>query len=368
MNIRAALLPAAGTALRVVDLELAEPGPGEVLVRLAASGVCSDDLNVLDGTVEVPCPVVPGHEGAGVVERLGEGVSTLRPGDHVALSWAPYCGRCEQCLRDLPHLCGTAWPLMLAGGMLDGTTRLEFGGATVHHYCFLSSFAERAVVPARSCVRVPDDVPLEVAALLGCAVTSGVGAVWRTAGVRPGERVAVLGLGGTGLSAVLGARAAGAGMVIAVDARPRRLEQALELGASDAVRMADDPDETAAAVVEASGGGVDYAFETSARPAAARAAFLSTRARGAAVLLGIPRADAELRLPALSIPRMERRVLGSIYGSARPDRDFPLILEAYRRGRLPLDRLISHRLPLEQAEDAIDLVRRGDAVRAVIQP
>jgi len=368
MNIRAALLPAPGTALRVVDLELAEPGPGEVLVRLAASGVCSDDLNVLDGTVEVPCPVVPGHEGAGVVERLGEGVSTLRPGDHVALSWAPYCGRCEQCLRDLPHLCGTAWPLMLAGGMLDGTTRLEFGGATVHHYCFLSSFAERAVVPARSCVRVPDDVPLEVAALLGCAVTSGVGAVWRTAGVRPGERVAVLGLGGTGLSAVLGARAAGAGMVIAVDARPRRLEQALELGASDAVPMADDPDETAAAVVEASGGGVDYAFETSARPAAARAAFLSTRARGAAVLLGIPRADAELRLPALSIPRMERRVLGSIYGSARPDRDFPLILEAYRRGRLPLDRLISHRLPLEQAEDAIDLVRRGDAVRAVIQP
>jgi alcohol dehydrogenase len=366
VNVRAALLPAPGTALRVVDLELAEPGPGEVLVRLAASGVCSDDLNVLDGTVEVPCPVVPGHEGAGVVERLGEGVSSLRPGDHVALSWAPYCGRCEQCLRDLPHLCGTAWPLMLAGGMLDGTTRLEFGGATVHHYCFLSSFAERAVVPARSCVRVPDDVPLEVAALLGCAVTSGVGAVWRTAGVRPGERVAVLGLGGTGLSAVLGARAAGAGMVIAVDARPRRLEQALELGASAAVPMTDDPDATAAAVVEASGGGVDYAFETSARPAAARAAFLSTRARGAAVLLGIPRADAELRLPALSIPRMERRVLGSIYGSARPDRDFPLILDAYRRGRLPLDRLISHRLPLEQAEDAVDLVRRGEAVRAVI--
>ena len=211
VNVRAALLPAAGTALRVVDLELAEPGPGEVLVRLAASGVCSDDLNVLDGTVEVPCPVVPGHEGAGVVERLGEGVSTLQPGDHVALSWAPYCGRCEQCLRDLPHLCGTAWPLMLAGGMLDGTTRLEFGGATVHHYCFLSSFAERAVVPG----------PLLRAGSRRRPAGGGGAARLRgherrrrglaTAGVRPGERVAVLGLGGTGLSAVLGARAAGAG-------------------------------------------------------------------------------------------------------------------------------------------------------------
>ena len=200
VTTRAALLPAAGTPLRVVELELAPPGPGEVRVRLHASGVCGDDLNAIDGSVEIPCPVVPGHEGAGVVEEIGEGVRGLAPGDHVALSWAPYCGTCEQCLRDLPHLCGTAWPLMLAGGMLDGTTRLSFGGATVHHYCFLSSFAERAVVPERSCVRIPEEVPFEVAALVGCAVTSGVGAVWRTAGVRPDERVAVFGLGGTGMS------------------------------------------------------------------------------------------------------------------------------------------------------------------------
>src|SRR3954452_14257846 len=213
--LRAALLPAPGTPLRVVELELAAPGPGEVLVRLRSSGVCQDDLNLLDGTVDVPAPVVPGHEGAGVVEALGEGVAGLALGDHVALSWAPYCGSCEECLRDLPHLCGTAWPLMLAGGLLDGTTRLRFGGAEVHHYCFLSTFAERAVVPARSCVQIPSDVPFEVAALLGCAVTSGVGAVWRTAGVRPGERVAVIGTGGTGLSAVMGPVAAGASQVIA---------------------------------------------------------------------------------------------------------------------------------------------------------
>lgn len=366
MSIRAALLPAPGTALRVVDLDLADPGPGEVRVRLHAAGVCSDDLNVLDGTVEVPCPLVPGHEGAGVIEQLGDGVAGLAVGDHVALSWAPYCGHCQECLRDLPHLCATAWPKMLTGGLLDGTTRLRFGGAVVHHYCFLSAFAQSAVVPERSCIRIPDDVPFEVGALMGCAVTSGVGAVWRTAGVRPGDRVAVVGLGGTGLAAVMGAVGVGASHVIVVDGREHRLARALELGATAGILLGDDPDRTADEVTRASGGGVDYAFETTARAGAVRTAFLSTRPRGATVLLGIPRADAELVLPALSIPRMERRILGSIYGSARPDRDIPLMLDAYRAGRLPLDRLISHRLDLDEVDTAVGLVRTGEAVRAVL--
>jgi Zn-dependent alcohol dehydrogenase len=351
----------------VVELELAPPGPGEVRVRLHASGVCSDDLNAIDGSIEIPCPVVPGHEGAGVVEEIGEGVRGLAPGDHVALSWAPYCGTCEQCLRDLPHLCGTAWPLMLAGGMLDGTTRLSFGGATVHHYCFLSSFAERAVVPERSCVRIPEEVPFEVAALVGCAVTSGVGAVWRTAGVRPDERVAVFGLGGTGMSAILGSVVAGASHIVAVDARPERLERAREAGATATVLFDGAPEEAGAAVVEASGGGVDYAFESRGRPAAVRAAFLSTRARGAVVMMGVPRGDAEISLPGISIPRMERRVLGSIYGSSRPDRDFPEILNLYLRGRLPLEQLISHRMPLDEADAAVAALRSGEATRAVLQ-
>jgi Zn-dependent alcohol dehydrogenase len=365
-GVRAAMLPAPGTPLRVVELELEAPGRGEVLVRLHASGVCQDDLNVLDGTVDVPSPIVPGHEGAGVVEEVGEGVEHVAPGDHVALSWAPYCGTCEECLRDLPHLCSTAWPLMLAGGLLDGTTRLRFGGAEVHHYCFLSSFADRAVVPARSCVRIPDDVPFEVAALLGCAVTSGVCAVWRTAGVRPGDRVAVIGTGGTGLSAVMGAAASGASAIVAVDRRDERLARARDLGATATVPWGGEPEDVAAAVVEASGGGVDYAIDCTGRPGPMRAAFLSTRKRGAAVMAGIPRADAEFTVPARSIPRMERRVLGSIYGSARPDRDFPLILEAYRRGTLPLDRLISHRLTLDQIEAGFDAVRAGEATRVVL--
>jgi S-(hydroxymethyl)glutathione dehydrogenase/alcohol dehydrogenase len=350
-----------------VELDLAPPGPGEVRVRLHASGVCSDDLNAIDGSVEIPCPVVPGHEGAGVVEEVGEGVRGLSVGNHVALSWAPYCGTCEQCLRDLPHLCGTAWPLMLAGGMLDGTTRLSFGGATVHHYCFLSSFAERAVVPERSCVRIPEEVPFEIAALVGCAVTSGVGAVWRTAGVRPDERVAVFGLGGTGMSAILGAVVAGASEIVAVDARPGRLEHAREAGATATVLFDESPEAVAEEVVVASRGGVDYAFESRGRPAAVRAAFLSTRARGAVVMMGIPRGDAEISLPAITIPRMERRVLGSIYGSSRPDRDFPEILNLYLRGRLPLERLISHRMPLDQADDAVAALRSGEATRAVLQ-
>jgi alcohol dehydrogenase len=255
---------------------------------------------------------------------------------------------------------------MLAGGLLDGSTRLRFGGAEVHHYCFLSTFAQRAVVPARSCVQIPSDVPFEVAALLGCAVTSGVGAVWRTAGVRPGERVAVIGTGGTGLSAVMGAVAAGASQVIAVDRRHERLERAQQLGASAIVQWQGEPEQVAEAVVAASGGGVDYAIDCTGRPGPMRAAFLSTRKRGAAVMAGIPRAEAELTVPARSIPRMERRVLGSIYGSARPDRDFPLILDAYRRGRLPLDRLISHRLTLDEVGDGIDAVRSGDATRVVL--
>ena len=366
MKIAAAVLERTGGPLAVTEVELAPPGAGEVLVRLHASGVCHSDENAIDGTSPTRCPAVLGHEGAGVVEEVGAGVTRVRSGDHVALSWAPSCGVCAECVRDLPQLCATAWPAMATGGLLDGTTRLSRDGAPVYHYSFISSFAAAAVVPERSCVPIPHDVPFAVAGLVGCAVTTGVGAVWRTARVRPGDRVAVLGCGGVGLSAVLGALAAGAATVVAVDVNPDKLELARELGADEAVAWAGSAEETAAAVVDASGGGVDYAIEATGRPEAMLAAFLSTRPHGAAVLIGIPREDAVLSLPALSIPRMERRVLGSIYGSSRPERDFALTLDLYRRGRLPLDKLISHRLPLERVEDAFELLRSGAALRAVL--
>jgi len=366
VKIRAAVLERTGGPLTVTELDLAEPGPGEVRVRLHASGVCHSDQNAIDGTAETRCPAVLGHEGAGVVEAVGPGVTRVAVGDHVALSWAPSCGYCTECLRDLPQLCSTAWPAMGLGGLLDGTTRLSRDGEPIYHYSFISSFAEATVLPERSCVRIPADVPFDVAGLVGCAVTTGVGAVWRTAGVRPGDRVAVIGCGGVGLSAVLAAAAAGAGTILAVDVNARKLADAESFGATGGVLVGASPEETAAAVVEASSGGVDYAIEATGRTDAMLTAFLSTRPRGAAVLIGIPRADAILPLPALSIPRMERRVLGSLYGSSRPERDFVTILDLYRRGLLPLDRLISHRLSLDELDHGFELLRSGDALRVVL--
>ena len=366
MKIRGAVLEQTGGPITVCELELAPPGPDEVLVRLRASGVCHSDWNAVDGTAETPCPAVLGHEGAGVVEQIGERVSRVAVGDHVALSWAPWCGECEECLRNLPQLCSTVWPAMGTGGLMDGTPRLSRAGEPVFHYSFLSTFAEACVVPERSCVPIAEDVPFDVAALVGCAVSTGVGAVWRTAQVKPGDRVAVVGCGGVGLSALMAAVVAGAEPVIAVDAALQKLDVARSFGATDAALWAGSPEETAELVREMSSGGVDYAIEATGRPEAMLAAFLSTRVRGAAVLIGIPRADAVLAVPATTIPRMERRVLGSIYGSSKPERDFPLTLDLYRRGRLPLDRLVSHRLPLDEVERGFELMHSGDALRVVL--
>ncbi len=367
MRINAAVLEKTGGPLVLAELDLAPPGPGEVLVRLHASGVCHSDENAIDGTSPTRCPSVLGHEGAGVVEQVGPGVDRVAVGDHVALSWAPSCGTCAECLRELPQLCSTVWPAMAQGGLVDGTTRLSRDGEPVYHNSFISSFAEACVVPERSCVPIRPDAPFDVAALVGCAVSTGIGAVWRTAKVRPGDRVAVFGCGGVGLSAVLGAVAAGAGMIVAVDTNPAKLESARSFGATAGVEWQGSPESTAAAVADTASGGVDYAIEATGRPEAMLAAFLSTRARGAAVLIGIPREDAVLTLPALSIPRMERRVLGSIYGSSRPERDFPLTLDLYCEGRLPLDRLISHRLPLGEIGRGFELMRSGEALRVVLE-
>ena len=366
MKIRAAVLERTGGPLTLNELELSPPGPEEVLVRIRASGVCHSDYNAVDGTAETACPAVLGHEGAGIVESVGERVTRVRPGDHVALSWAPSCGACVECTRDLPWLCATAWPAMAAGGLMDGTSRLSRDGEAIHHYSFLSTFAEACVVPERSCVPIPGDVPFEIAGLVGCAVSTGLGAVWRTAQTKPGDRVAVIGCGGVGLSAVMAAVAVGAEPVIAVDAVPQKLEAARSFGATDGVLWQGSPEETAAAIRDASHGGVDVAVEATGRPEAMLAAYLGTRPRGAAVLVGIAREDAVLSLPALTIPRSERRVLGSIYGSSKPERDFPWTLALYQSGRLPLDRLISHRLRLDEVDRAFELMTSGNALRVVL--
>jgi len=318
VRITAAVLPDTGAEIEVREVELAAPGPDEVLVRIYASGVCHSDLNAVDGTSATRCPAVLGHEGAGVVEAVGPGVK-LRPGQHVALSWMPSCGRCEECVRGLNHLCSVAWTGMGHGGLLDGTPRLSWEKGPLYHYSYLSTFAEAAVVPERCVIPIPDDVAFDIAALVGCAVSTGIGAVWNTAGVRPGERVAVIGCGGVGLSAVLGAIAIGATPVIAVDLSEQKLDLARRLGATATLRWTGNAEATAEAIREAAGGsGVDYAFEATGRPEAMLAAFLSCRKRGAAVLIGISRSDAVLPLPAIEIPRSERRLMGSAYGSVRP--------------------------------------------------
>lgn len=367
MKVRAAILAEINAPLEIAEIDLEPPRRNEVLIRLAASGVCHSDLSTANGTIGSKLPAVLGHEGAGIVEGIGEGVTHVRPGDHVVLSWNPHCDACEECLRGLPHLCTAAWAAMFAGGLLDGTTRLRHDGRELYHYSMVSSFAERAVVPAASCIRIDPAIPLDVAALVGCAVTTGIGAIWNTAAVRPGERVAVFGCGGVGMSAILGAATVGAAPIIAVDRRQDKLDAALALGATGVVLWGASAEETAEEVKRASGGGVDYAVDAVGRPDVLQAAFLCTRARGAAVAIGIPRQDAVVTLPAVTIPRMERRLLGSIYGSARPERDFPLILDLFMRGRLPLDRLISHRFPLDGVQDALDLVAAGTALRAVLQ-
>lgn len=354
-----------GGPLTVEDLDLAPPRAGEALVRLHASGVCHSDYNAIDGTAGTRCPAVLGHEGAGVVEAVGEGTD-VAVGRRVMLSWMPACGHCGECVRDLSHLCSESWAGMGHGGLLDGTPRLSRDGEPVYHYSFLSTFAERSVVPAACCIPIPDNVPFDVAALAGCAVATGTGAVWRTAGVRPGDRVAVIGCGGVGMSALLGAVAVGADPVVAVDVADEKLAAAESLGATHAVAWAGSAEATAERILEVTGGGVDYAIEATGRPEAALAAFLSTRARGAAVLIGIFAADATITLPAAPIPRQERRILGSVYGSSRPERDFPALLELYRRGRLPLDRLVSQRLPLDAVEDAFAAMRGGEALRVVL--
>ena len=303
----------------------------------------------------------------GVVEAVGAGVASppgAPRGAVVAAVLRRVRGVPARAAAPLHDGVAARWP---PAGCSTARRDCSRDGEPVFHYSFLSTFAERTVVPARCCIPIPDDVPFDVAALVGCAITTGTGAVWRTAGVRPGDRVAVFGCGGVGLSAVLGAPPPGRDPIVAVDvsvgasSRPRCARR------DHAVEWAGGPEETAERVSARSGGGVDYAIEATGRTEAARAAFLSTRARGAAVLIGIPAADAEVSLPARSIPRMERRVLGSVYGSARPERDFPALLALYRRGRLPLDRLVAARLPLDAVEDAFGLMRGGSPGRVVLE-
>ena len=363
MRIKAAVLDRPGVRFSVESLELEPPRPGEVLVRVAAAGVCHSDLHVATGHTAEPLPAVLGHEGSGVVEAVGPGVESVRAGQPVVLAWARGCGACALCARGRPHLCqeGIGGGTMPAGG-----SRLRRGGETIFHYGGVSCFATHAVLPESMVVPVPEGTDLEVAALVGCAVTTGVGAVINTARVPPGASAAVVGCGGVGLSILQGLRLAGAGRIVAVDIGVAQLAAARAAGATDAVDASSgDP---VAAVIGCTSGGADFAFEAVGSPATVRQAVEMTAVGGAAVIVGVPPDGARVEIPLDHLWRGERRILTSIYGSASPRVDFPRLLALEAAGRLDLRSLIARRYPLERINEAYADLQAGAPGRGLLIP
>jgi S-(hydroxymethyl)glutathione dehydrogenase/alcohol dehydrogenase len=360
MRIRAAVLHEFGRPLVLEELELDPPKQGEVLVRMAASGVCHSDLHVVQGIHPTELPVVLGHEGAGIVEQVGPGVVGLEAGDHVLLTWLPYCGHCRQCTRGWPNRCeNTAW---YDATLEDGTCRFHSNGSSIHHYN-TSSFAERSVVPARTAIKVDPSLPITELALMGCAVMTGVGAALNTACVRPGDTVAVVGCGGVGLNVIQGARIAGAATIVAVDLVEAKLELAREMGATASVNAGEG--DAVSAVRELVPGGVDHAFEALGRPETIETALALTGRGGQAILIGMAPPDARIGLDALTMTFEERCVRGCWYGSCVPLRDIPLLIELYRSGRLRLEPLITT-CGLDDVNDAFARMEAGETARSVI--
>jgi NDMA-dependent alcohol dehydrogenase len=364
--VRAAVLREIDRPLTVEDVDLAAPGPGEVSVRLAASGICHSDWNVITGATPNPLPAVLGHEGAGVVEALGEGVTEVEVGDHVVLSWLPSCGRCFYCVQGRGVLCDMAMADMFEGTLPGGRLALSQNGSALYHYSFLSTFAERCVVPEICCVPIRRDVPLEVAALVGCAVMTGFGAAVLRARVEPGSVAIVYGAGGVGLSAVLGCKLAGARAIVAVDPVAFKRETALALGATHVADPRTD-DVVALARDLTDGRGADYAFDTAGAPGVVAAAYDAVRRGGTVVAVGIPPLDATANFPAPSLPREEKVVTGSFYGSCRPHHDMPLVLDLYVEGRLDLDALVTRTFGLEEINEGFAAMNAGEVARGVIR-
>lgn len=333
-------------------------------MRIAAAGVCHSDYHLVTGATKHPMPVVAGHEGSGTVQEVGAGVTAVRPGDQVVLNWAPDCGRCFYCLRGKPNLCDTYVGPIWAGTMLDGTTRLSRDGNPVYHYCGLASFATHAVVPEQSCIAVPGDVPPAVAALVGCAVATGVGAAMYTAQVRVGDSIVVFGCGGVGLCIIQGARLCGAQSIIAIDQAPAKMEIARKLGATDALLAGPDMIQR---VRDLTGGrGADHAFEAVGLPSLQEAALDAVRPGGTLTIAGLAPMGTGTNLPGALLTRQEKTVKGSYYGSVHPRRDFPLLLDLYRSGQLDLDHLISKQYTLHEINQAYADMLTGGIARGVI--
>jgi S-(hydroxymethyl)glutathione dehydrogenase / alcohol dehydrogenase len=357
--VRAAVLHAIGDEKFDIrdDVSVLGPGPGEVRIRVRAAGVCHSDLSARDGALPQPVPAVLGHEAAGDVVAVGDGVDDLAPGDRVAVNWLPACGSCPSCRCGEPYLCmshvmtGYAMPRFVAGD----TPVFGMAGC--------GAFAEEMVVPRPGAVKIDPDVPYELAALIGCGVMTGVGAVVNTAAVRPGESVVVIGCGGVGIAAIQGARLAGAAVIVAVDTVPAKHEVAMRFGATHAIA----PEALSDLSVEVTGGqGFDYAFDVVAVPQTLRAAWTAVRRGGALVVVGAGRAEHSVEFSPFELLFEGKRIIPSLYGSADAPRDFGRLLALWRAGRLDLAGMVSHRLPLDRLDEALASLGRGDVIRQVV--
>ena len=365
MQVQAAVLYRPGDPLVVETLELEPPQAGEVLVQVAAAGVCRSDHNVMSGKNSHTLPVVLGHEGAGVVVAIGAGVTGLKRGDHVVLNWLPHCGRCFYCSQGRPHLCKAYGESLGAGTMPDGTCRLSKDGCPVRHLSMLACWADHAVVPQVSCVAIRKDLPLEAAALLGCAVTTGLGAVLNRARVPPNSNVAVFGAGGVGLSVIMGAKLAGAARIIAVDRSSETGELARAFGATDYLMAG--PRVVEQVLDSTEGRGADFIFEAVGKTAVQEACLRALRPGGTLVLVGLPGDEETMALPSAAFTREEKTITGSILGSANTDEDFARFADDCLKGLLPVDRMIARRYRLDEINRACADMLNNLPGRGVIQ-
>ncbi|MEV6599962.1 Zn-dependent alcohol dehydrogenase [Actinoplanes sp. NPDC051346] len=339
------------------DVTVLGPGPGEVRIRVRAAGVCHSDLSARDGRLPQPVPAVLGHEAAGDVVEVGVGIEDLAPGDRVTVNWLPACGTCSYCRRGEPHLCMTH---VMAG---YAAPRFMVGDTPAFAMAGCGAFASEIVVPRSGAVKIASDVPYEVAALVGCGVMTGVGAVVNTAAVRPGDTVVIIGCGGVGIAAIQGARLAGAALIVAADTVPAKHDVARRFGATHAVT----PDQLSDLSVELTGGeGFDYAFDVVAVPQTLRTAWSAARRGGTVVVVGAGSAEHQVEFTPFELLFEGKRIIPSLYGSADPPRDFDRLLALWRAGRLDIEGMVSHRLQLDQLDDALDSLGRGDVIRQVI--
>lgn len=365
MHAKAAILYEARTPLRYEDVEVLPPQRGEVQVRMYAGGVCHSDLHVMKGDLVMPMPIILGHEGSGIVEQVGEGVVSVKPGDHVIPIWRVSCGRCYYCANGRPALCDVGTQMRVTGLMPDGSTRFRINDTRVRHFAGVSTFSQVSTMPEAAVLKIPDDFPLDKAALLGCGVITGVGAVVNAARVKMGSTVAVFGCGGIGLNAIQGARIVGALMVIAVDIADQKLGFARQMGATHTVNAAQhDPIE---AIRDLTGGvGVDYAFEAIGLTQTVEQAYAVTRKMGTCVVIGVTPADVRVNINANDMVYAEKTLMGSLYGSSRPKLDLLNLIEMYRAEKLMLDELLTRTYALEHINEAYDALERGEVARSLV--